>query len=107
MDTMHPHIRLALETEREKKKQPEYAELLILALDVNERCMAIVNNADHLGIVVAKALLDIEHSFEEMRITREQRDRLREVLKEGIPEPDDARAFTVHFPSTDPPPRAA
>lgn len=89
-----------------------YARLATCAMDINEVCTRTKSDLDRIGLIMGTAMLDIEMHREARRITGEQRDRLMDILKEGLEEPtvdNDVPVYRLRFPSPDyePPDRAA
>lgn len=109
MDTMHPAIQEALVRH---EGRDFYGNLMIAVYDVNEVCQRVRQDADRLGIIMGRAMLDIQMHHQARRITDEQRDALLHLLKDGVEEPTEENnvpVFRLRFPSPDydPPPRAA
>lgn len=89
-----------------------YARLAERAMDVNEICVPIRRDLERTGLLLARAMLEIQEYHEAGRITTGQRDRLKAILNADLEEPtvdNDLPIFKLRFPSPDydPPPRAA
>lgn len=106
MDTMHPAIVQAIAAH--EGDSALYVQMAMRAMDVNELCQSFKSNINRLGLALSRAMLDIQEAHQRQSITDEQRDRLKELLNEGLDtDREQPPVFRILYPDFDPPPRAA